>query len=526
MSGGSADAHRSPTTATELHRRSAPSDGRADAPGGLLGRMLSASEPREALGTLERFLAEDAVLPSLRFWLSQRGALGSVASKDDVARLLSRDIAQLDALLSGQVNAILHHPRFQQLEASWRGLEYLVEQADGAENVKIRVLNASWEELARDAERAIEFDQSQLFRKVYTDEFDTPGGEPFGLLIGDYEIRHQPSAEHRIDDVGTLSLVAQVAAAAFAPFVAGAHPAILGLDDFSRLEMPLNLPRSFEQLEYLKWRRFREQEDARFVGLTVPRVLRRLPYDDDGTRIDAFRFREDVAGPDRRKYLWGNAAYAFGAVVIRAYAQCGWLADIRGVQEGLEEGGLVTGLPVHSFNTDRQGIALKTSTDVALTDAQENELGDLGFMALCSCMDTEFSAFYGCPSVQKPRKYDDPAATRNARMSAMLQYMLCASRFAHYVKVMIRDKVGSATEASEVENTVYRWLQRYVTSDSEARPEVKAEYPLREARVEVRERPGKPGLYQAVVHLRPHFQLDELSSTLRLVTELNPGTTV
>ncbi len=472
---------------------------------------------------LDAFLSEPSPAAALRMWLQWHGPAGVPCDKERIARLLNRDVALLDGLIGRQVNAILHHPRFQKLEAAWRGLRYLVEQKGDAENIKIRVLPATWQELARDAERAIEFDQSQLFRKVYGEEFDTPGGEPFGVLLGDYEVRHRPSPEHRIDDVAVLTSISHVAAASFAPFVAGVHPSMFGLDDFGGLQQPLNLPGTFDQLEYLKWRAFRDSEDSRFVGLTLPRILMRLPYEDDGSRNDCFRFREDVAGRDPRKYLWGNAAFALGAVLVREFAESGWLADIRGVRQGAAGGGLVPRLPVHHALTDRPGVAPKGSTDVVLTDRQEPGLSELGFIPLCRCHDTPFSAFYGNQSAQKAKKYDDPAASLNAQISTMLQYVLCASRFAHYVKVAARDKIGAFTEAEQCEDFLHRWLQGYVTSDSDASPEVKAQYPLREASVKVRENPGKPGSYLCVIHLWPHFQLDELTTSVRLTTELTPG---
>lgn len=494
---------------------------------GLIGQIVEAARaPAAAPGRrLEAFLAAPSPQAALRAWLEWSGRPGLARDKDLLARALNRDVARLDALINRQVNAVLHHPRFQKLEASWRGLRYLVEQKGDAENVKVRVLSVSWQELARDAERAIEFDQSQLFRKVYGEEFDTPGGEPYSVLLGDYEVRHRPSAEHPVDDLAVLSAVSQVAAAAFAPFVAGVHPAMFGLDGFDGLQQPLDLPKIFDQLEYLKWRAFRESEEARFVGLTLPRVLMRLPYEDDGSRTDRFRFHEDTSGPDRSGYLWGNAAYAFGAVLVRAFAESGWLADIRGVRAGEPGGGAAPGLPVHHAVTDKRGIAPKGSTDLVVTDRQEPGLSDLGFIPLCRAKDTDFSVFYGNQSAQKPKKYDDPAATLNARISTMLQYMLCASRMAHYVKVLARDKVGSFTGADECETFLHRWLQTYVTADSDASPEVKAKYPLREANVKVRDHPGRPGSYLCVMHLWPHFQLDELKTTVKLTTELAPGKT-
>jgi len=482
----------------------------------------TAGAGREKPDALERFLREPSPGEALRQWFGWTEA-SDVPDKDEITQRLNRDVARIDAMLSRQVNAILHHPRFQKIEASWRGLWYLTGQAEGSEEVKIRVLSLTWKALARDLEHAIEFDQSQLFRKVYSSEFGMPGGEPFGMLVGDYQIRPRPCAEHPFDDIAVLTSVSQVAAAAFAPLITGVHPAMFGLDRFSDLEQPLNLSKTFEQLDYLKWKAFRDTEDSRFLGLTLPRVLMRLPYEDDGSRVDGFCFREDVSNPDRSKYLWGNAAYAFAAVAIRAFSQTAWLADIRGVRRDTDGGGRVPGLPVHCFSTDKLGVAPKCSTDVIVTDFQEQELSELGFIPLCHCADTEHSAFYTNQSAQKPKKYDDLTATMNARISSMLQYMLCVSRFAHYLKVIARDKIGAFTEAVECENHLHRWLQQYVTSDSEASADVKAELPLREASVRVREHPGKPGSYLCIAHLWPHFELDELAASIRVTTELTPA---
>ncbi len=471
---------------------------------------------------LQRFLDEPSPVKALAFWVSRSGE-PQPKTRRQLAQLLSRDIARLDELLSRQVNAIIHHPHFQRLEASWRGLRYLVHQMGEGDNVKIRILNVSWRELARDLERAIEFDQSQLFRKVYGEEFGTPGGEPFGVLLGDFAIRLRPGPGHPVDDIGTLMSISSVAAAAFAPFIAAAHPALLDLSSFTELERPLNLTRIFEQKEYLKWRTFRAMEDARFVGLVLPHILMRVPYRDGIGRVDGFRFREDVEAPDRSHYLWGHAVYAFGAVLIQAFAATGWLADIRGVRPGARGQGLVTDLPVHSFQTDRESVAPKCSTDAIINEYREKELADLGFIPLCSCQDTELSAFFSNQSVQRPSSYDAAAPTANAKLSAMLQYVLCVSRFAHYLKVMGRDKIGSLTEPVECETFLSRWLLNYITSDDSVDMETKARFPLREARVQVREHPGKPGSYQCVMHLRPHFQLDQVVTTVRLATELAPA---
>jgi type VI secretion system protein ImpD len=491
----------------------------------LLDTLLEATSKAQSpsRSRLDEFLAEGFSERALACWLNLSNHSLTRLDRRDLALRLSRDIAQIDEILSKQVNAILHQPRFQQLEASWRGLRYLIEQVDEGANVKIRMLSVSWKDLARDLERAIEFDQSQLFRKVYSEEFGTPGGEPFGVLLGDYQLHHRPGPGHPVDDLGALTAISQVAAAAFAPFIGGVHPSFFGLDQFSELELPLNLPRTFEQLEYLKWRAFRDTDDSRFVGLALPQVLMRLPYEDDGTRVDGFRFQEETEKPGRGQYLWGNAVYAMGAVLIRAFSESGWLAAIRGVQPGVSGGGLVEGLPVHAFGTDRMGIAPKSSTDVQLTDFQEKEFSELGFIPLCHCPDTEFSAFYGNQSVQKSKQYDEAIATRNARLSAMLQYMLCVSRFAHYVKVIMRDRLGSTVGPAECEEHLQRWLGNYTISNDEASLETKAKYPLRESSVRIAERPGKPGTYYCTIHLRPHFQLDQMLSTLRLTTELGSG---
>jgi type VI secretion system ImpC/EvpB family protein len=493
------------------------------APRSLLDLVLEAAPaPTESspADNLRTFLREPSPLKALAFWVLRSGGR-LPRTKRELAQRLSRDIARIDALLGRQVNAILHHPDFQRLEASWRGLRYLVDQVPEGANVKVRVLNATWKELARDLERAIEFDQSQLFRKVYNEEFGTPGGEPFGVLLGDYAVRHKIGPDHPTDDVGTLMSISSVAAAAFAPFVAGADPGMLDLGAFSELEKPLNLARVFEQKEYLKWRAFRHTDDARFVGLVLPHVLMRLPYRDEG-RVDRFRFREEVGAPDRHEYLWGNAVYAFGAVLVRAFTACGWLADIRGVRQGELDRGLVAGLPVHSFGTDSGGVAPKCSTDAIVHEYREKELAELGFIPLSHCHDTELAAFFSNQSAQRPRGYDGAAADANARISAMLQYMLCVSRFAHYLKVIGRDKIGSLAGPAEIEAVLNRWLINYITTDDSADPETKATFPLRESRVQVREHPGRPGSYHCVMHLRPHFQLDQVLTTVRLATELAP----
>lgn len=491
-------------------------------PSSALAAIVAATDPHAGAeaNRLQKFLNEPDLAAAIRIWLN-----GSFDGKrEELSRRLNRDVAAIDALVNAQLNALLHAPEFQRLEASWRGLSYLVERADFEDDpaIKIRVLNASWRDLERDFERAIEFDQSQLFRKVYESEFGSPGGEPFGALIADYEVNPRVTREHPHDDLRIVDSLAGVAAAAFCPIILNASPAIFGLDDFSRLEQRLDHERTFEGVEYTKWKSLRSKEDARFIGLTLPRVLMRTPYEDSGHRVDGFRFHEEVRGPDRSKYLWGGANYAFGAVLIRAFSQAGWLADIRGARRGIEGGGLATDLPRHSFAADQRGIVMKSSADVIVTESLEKQLSDLGFIPLCESKDTEHSVFYSNQSLQKPARYDRDAATTNAQMSAMLQYMLCVSRFAHYVKVLGRDKLGAFTDYEELEKILQNWIVQYVTSDGEATPATKARYPLRDAEVRVEPTPGKPGSYRCLMRLNPHYELDQLQASVRVVAELTP----
>ena len=429
----------------------------------------------------------------------------------DTERTINARIAQIDEALSDQLNEIMHHPDFQQLEGSWRGLHYLVHQSETGTALKLRVLNTSKKDLLKDLERAAEFDQSALFKKVYEDEYGMFGGAPYGALIGDYEFGKHPQ------DVALLERISNVAAAAHAPFISAAAPTLFGFDSYTELGKPRDLAKIFDTPEYAKWKSFRDSEDSRFAALTLPHVLGRLPYGAETCPVEGFNYEEEVDGTDHSRYLWSNAAYAFGARLTDSFAKYGWLATIRGV----EGGGLVEGLPTHTFPTDDGEIALKCPTEIAITDRREKELNDLGFISLCHCKGTDYAAFFGAQTTQKAKLYDTDEANANARLSTMLQYLLCTSRFAHYLKAMARDKIGSFMERDECEAWLNRWINNYVLSNPEdAGPEAKAKSPLREARVEVRDVPGKPGCYEAVAHLRPHYQLDELSVSLRLVAEL------
>lgn len=469
---------------------------------------------------VNHFLNEQDERKALSYWLSEFTNTGSLSSAEDIIHAIQRCIADIDHLINDQLNAILHHKKFQALESSWRGLWYLATEADGKKNIKIRVLDISWAEVARDLSRALEFDQSQLFKKIYSEEYGTPGGEPFGVIIGDYEISHKPSSSHKFDDIAILQGMAQISAAAFAPFIAAAAPGLFGLDDFATLGQPLNFNNIFSQQEYIKWRSFRERPEAQFVGLTMPHILMRLPYRKSAGSFKGIHFNEDYASRGRENYCWGNAAFAFASILIREFANVGWFGHIRGAPRNQEGGGVLTTLPCDVFDTDSEYIAIKPITDVIITDVKERQLSELGMVPLCQCYDTPFAAFYSNQSVHKPDPARSKEAEVNARLSAMLQHVLCGSRIAHYIKVMIRDKVGSFMTADECEHFLRQWLFKYTTGQEDLEWEEQANYPLRESSVSVKDHPEKPGEYICVIHLRPHYQLDHMVSELELVTEL------
>lgn len=437
---------------------------------------------------------------------------GDMAVSRDAEAMIQARLAQIDHLLSIQLSEILHHPTFQKLESTWRGLRFLIVNSECTPMLKIRVMNVSKRELGRDLQRAAEFDQSSIFKKVYEEEYGVFGGEPFAALLGDYEFGKS------FEDIELLDNMSHVAAAAHAPFLTAASANLLSLDSFTNLGQPRDLAKVFDTTEYAKWKGFRMSEDSRYVGLCMPRTLMRVPYGPDTRTIEEFNFEEGVDGSDHSKYLWGNAAFSLATRLTNAFARYGWCAAIRGV----EGGGLVEGLPTHTFRTDDGDLAQKCPTEIAITDRREKELADLGFVPLVHCKGTDYAAFFSVQSAQKPRVYDQDSANANARLSTQLPYILAVSRFAHYLKAMMRDKIGSFMSRSEAELFLNRWIQKYAINTDDAGPTIKASHPLREARVEVVDVPGKPGAYRAVAFLRPHYQLDELSVSLRLVAELPP----
>jgi type VI secretion system protein ImpC len=469
----------------------------------LLDRILT--EGKMARDDFQKEQAKDMIAE----FVNQVMAGELTMSKNMDVAINSR-IAEIDRLLSSQLNEILHHEDFQKLEGSWRGLHHLVKNSLTGPQLKIRVMSVTKKDLLKDFERALEFDQSTLFKKIYEDEYGTFGGAPFGALIGDFEFSNHPQ------DLSLLESVAGVAAAAHAPFISAASPGLFGWETFSEMTDVRDISKIFDRTEYAKWRSFRDSEDSRYVGLTMPHVLMRQPYGSATKPTESFNFEEDVDGTDHKKYLWSNAAYAMGVRLTEAFSMHGWCVAIRGV----EGGGLVDGLPTHTFQTDEGEVAMKCPTEVAITDRREKEFSDNGFIPLVHCKGTDYAAFFATQSANKPKKYDTDDANANARLSTQLQYIFAVSRFAHYLKAMMRDKLGSFMSHEDCQKFLNRWISNYVTTDSNAGQSIKAKYPLREARVDVSEIPGKPGCYRAVAFLRPHFQLDELSVSMRLVANL------
>ena len=425
-------------------------------------------------------------------------------------RTVAERIRDLDALISEQVNQVIHHPKFQKLEASWRSLEKLVSEHDLSTTMRVRVFNAKRSEIERDFKRAPGFDQSLFFKHIYEREFGTLGGAPYSFIIGDMEFSRHPQ------DIQFLRDVAQVAAAAHAPFIASADPGLLDLDSFTDLDRPIDVAKIFDTSEMAGWNSLRESDDSRYLALTAPRTLIRLPWGPDTVPVETMEFVEDVDGEEHERYLWGPSSWALGSLVMKSFAEYGWPCAIRGT----ETGGKVANMPLHTFPSLSGAKITTCPTETAITDRREKELSDQGVIALQYALNTDYAVVFSGATANRPRKYVEPEATANARLSASLPYILATARFAHYLKAIMRDKVGGFTSRQEVENYLNKWIGQYVTADDNASHATKARYPLREAQVQVRDVPGKPGVYTSIVHLRPHFQLEELTASLRLVAEL------
>jgi type VI secretion system protein ImpC len=445
--------------------------------------------------------------------LAEQALRESTVVSDDVIGTIKAIIAEIDSKLTEQVNLILHHAKFQAVEGAWRGLNYLVSNTETDEMLQIRVMNISKKDLSKTLKKfkGVAWDQSPLFKKLYEEEYGQLGGAPYGSLVGDYFFDHTPG------DVELLGQIAQIAAAAHAPFIAGAAPSLMGMDSWQELANPRDLAKIFSAPDYAAWRSLREADDSKYVGLAMPRFLSRLPYGAKTSPVEEFDFEEETGVGDHSRYTWANAAYAMAVNINRSFKMYGWCSSIRGV----ESGGAVEGLPVHTFPSDDGGVDLKCPTEIAISDRREAELANVGMMPLIHRKNTDVAAFIGAQSLQKPTEYTDPDATANARISARLPYLFASCRFAHYLKCMVRDKVGSFMEREDMEKYLGNWIKGYVLgSPATAGDVMKAQKPLAAAEVKVQEIEGNPGYYAAQFFLRPHYQLEGVNVSLRLVSKL------
>ena len=456
--------------------------------------------------------ARSAVEAAVRT-LAEQALLHGTTMTDDAYSTIEAILAEIDRKLSGQVNLILHHPDFQQMESAWRGLQHLVFNTETDEKLKIRFMNISKDEMRRTVRRhrGVAWDQSPIFKRIYEEEYGQLGGEPYGCLVADYSFDHSPA------DVELLAAMARIAAAAHAPFIAGASPYLLGMESWQELANPRDLARITANLEHATWSALRETDDARYVGLAMPRFLARLPYGASTHPVDEFDFEEETDGADHRNFVWTNAAYAMAVNINRSFKQFGWCTMIRGV----ESGGTVENLPCHTFPTDDGGVDIKCPTEIAISDRRESELARAGLIPLVHRKNTGHAAFIGAQSIQKPQAYTDADATANAQLAARLPYLFASTRFAHYLKCIVRDKVGSFAEREDMQRWLNEWIMFYVDADpANSSQETKARRPLAAAEVVVEELASDPGFYSAKFFLRPHFQLEGLTVSLRLVTKL------
>jgi type VI secretion system protein ImpC len=444
--------------------------------------------------------------------LTEEAMKGTVSWDKNLTVTFKNAIDSIDAAISQQLSEVMHNERFQQLEGSWRGAHYLIMNSETSRTLKLKMLNVGKKDLSKDLSRAVEFDQSQIFKKLYENEFGSPGGEPYGALVGDYQFSNHP------DDIELLSNMSNVAAAAFCPFLTASSPDFFGFDDWSELSKPRDLAKIFDSAEYVKWRSFRESDDSRFVTMAMPRTLSRLPYGENSKPVEEFSYEEfaNIEKPNSENYCWSSAAYVLGARMTNAFAEYGWCTAIRGA----EGGGRVEDLPVHLTTTDDGDTDMQCPTEIAITDRREAELSNLGFMPLSHYKNTDYAVFFGGQTTQKPRVYDNHDATANAAISSRLPYIMATSRIAHYLKVMARDKVGSFMEADDMQQWLNRWINNYVNASEEGGQDMRAQYPLREAKVEVKPVPGSPGSYSAVAWLRPWLQMEELTTSLRMVARI------
>jgi type VI secretion system protein ImpC len=445
--------------------------------------------------------------------LAEQALKNTTLISDDVLKSIRSMIAAIDKKLTEQVNLILHHEDFQKLEGAWRGLHHLVSRTETDTMLKIRVFNVSKTDLAKELKKfeGTAWDQSPFFKKIYEEEYGQLGGEPFGCLVGDYHFDHTPP------DVKMLGSLAQIAAAAHAPFITGGSPTLMQMESWQELSNPVDLSKIFTTPEYAPWRSLRESDDAKYIGLAMPRFLARQPYGAKSNPVESFDFEEDTEGARHDKFVWSNSAYAMAVNITRSFKMYGWCSRIRGV----ESGGELAGLPCHTFPTDDGGQDMKCPTEIAITDRREAELAKNGFMPLVHRKNSDAAYFIGAQSLQKPQEYDDPDATANANLAARLPYMFACCRFAHYLKCIVRDKVGGFASKTSMQDWLKRWILQYVDGDPDNSSEdTKARKPLAAAEVVVEEIEGNPGYFSSKFFLRPHYQLEGLTVSLRLVSKL------
>ncbi len=483
-------------------------------------RLLAGGSTAETDARVDAFAGLSDFDAGMHAWFGAEFLRGKSVAK--IKLLIDRDIAELDLAINQQVNAIVHSEKFQRMEALWRSVEWLLLDVATDDGIIIRLLDARWPEIIRDMDKAPEFDQSELFNKIYNEEFGTPGGVPFSLLIGDYYVRHRPSPDYPTDDVSGLRNLCKVAAAAFSPFITGVSPTLFGVDHYSELDLRQSIATTLKQVEYARWHSLQEIPDVRFIGLAAPRFLIRCAHRGRSVPDPGFIFQERVGKQDNTDRLWANGAFAFAQVAIRSFMDYRWLAATRGTPQDMVTGGVVSNAPVEDFQTEPALTALKFSPEVALSEALDRDLNDHGFICLRPCKETAYSAFYNLPSLHRSNKnYSTAIARANDQLSSMLNYILCVARFAHYIKIIGRDWVGSYKSAPECEDLLHRWLAGFCSANTDASFEMKARYPLQEGRVTVTEIAGRPGSYNCTMALKPHFQLDQVISEFQLVTSLD-----
>lgn len=456
--------------------------------------------------------AKSAVQNAVQTLAEQALSLSSTVDSD-AYKAIEAMIAEIDLKLSEQINSIIHHEDFLALESAWRGLHYLVNNTETDETLKIRFMPIAKRELHRTLRRhkGVGWDQSPIFKKVYEQEYDQLGGMPYGCLVGDYNFDHSPP------DVELLGEMAKISAAAHCPFISAAAPSVMQMESWQELANPRDLTKIFENTEYAAWQSLRTSDDSRYLALTMPRFLARTPYGAKTNPIDDFDFEESVDGSNHSRYCWANSAYAMAVNINNSFKQFGWCTSIRGV----ESGGSVPNLPTHTFPSDDGGVDIKCPTEIAISDRREAELAKNGFMPLIHRKNTDIAAFIGAQSLQKPSEFHDPDATANAKLAARLPYLFACCRFAHYLKCIVRDKIGSFKEREDMQRWLNEWIMNYVDGDpANSSQQTKAIKPLAAAEVYVEEVEGNPGYYTSKFFLRPHYQLEGLTVSLRLVSKL------